>query len=308
MQAGYLKQLRDLQRKHNNVPVVCAGDVFDTPHQSPELVNMVLEEAPHMYAVPGQHDLPYHRYEDIKKSAYWTLVKAGTVDTLLPSSFGSAICRVVGYEDRSRTTLALHGFPWGTDLTPLDRSPAKMSARNSDVFHLAVCHSYFYVAHSLAYKGAPESGYVSNLRSLLRTYDGVVFGDNHVPQSYEINLGWGRCGRLVTTVWNCGAFTTRATNEAALVKRAGLLMTDGTVLECRLDTSADRIVPQSGNAITTDCGLSDEMLEGVRAVEGVEVDRDEYRKLVNQLAKTAKACERVTKVIEDTFRGARADT
>jgi hypothetical protein len=32
-----------------------------------------------MFAVPGQHDLPYHRMEDLMKSSFWTLVEAKVI-------------------------------------------------------------------------------------------------------------------------------------------------------------------------------------------------------------------------------------
>ena len=68
-----LVELRTLATLHN-CPIVYAGDIFDKWNSPPELINFAIEHLPKGHAIPGQHDLPLHNYEDIRKSAYWTLV------------------------------------------------------------------------------------------------------------------------------------------------------------------------------------------------------------------------------------------
>jgi DNA repair exonuclease SbcCD nuclease subunit len=83
VQKRYLDQLRELKEKHNAILIV-AGDVFDYWKSSPELINFAIVHMPECYAVPGQHDLPNHNYNDLHKSAYWTLVEAKIIKHLDP--------------------------------------------------------------------------------------------------------------------------------------------------------------------------------------------------------------------------------
>ena len=72
-QARVLSQVRAVVETHK-CPLIVAGDVFDEGWRAhkcpPELVNFAIRHLPVCYAVPGQHDLPHHRYADVDKSAY----------------------------------------------------------------------------------------------------------------------------------------------------------------------------------------------------------------------------------------------
>lgn len=57
---------------HYYVPILCAGDVFDRWNSPPELINFAIKHLPPMHCIPGQHDLPNHSLEDIRRSAYST--------------------------------------------------------------------------------------------------------------------------------------------------------------------------------------------------------------------------------------------
>lgn len=67
-------------------PLVINGDIFDTSVSGVELVNWLLGiflEYPDVlvYAIPGNHDLPYHNLENIDRSAYGVLQKSGLIKT-----------------------------------------------------------------------------------------------------------------------------------------------------------------------------------------------------------------------------------
>ena len=77
-----LEELRGLQENYD-CPILCAGDVFNHWNNCPpELINWAIKHLPKMYAIPGQHDLPQHRLDDVRKSAYWTMVEAGVIENL----------------------------------------------------------------------------------------------------------------------------------------------------------------------------------------------------------------------------------
>ena len=61
-------------------PILCAGDIFDKWNISAEMSAWAIENVPQMYAIPGQHDLPDHNLELIKKSGFNVLKVANIID------------------------------------------------------------------------------------------------------------------------------------------------------------------------------------------------------------------------------------
>lgn len=199
------RPLRELTRlaKRLEVPVICAGDIFDRWMVPPELINFAIQEFPKCYAVPGQHDLPNHVYEDIERSAYWTLVEAGVVQHIEKGT-------------PTRTDyLELHGFPWGSD-----PSPCTSKERETKI---AVVHKYCWTGQ-YKYPQAPKENEVGNYT--LAGYDAAVFGDNHI--------GW-----IKGTICNCGGFYRRTSADLNRQPFVGVLMSDGTIKRHLLDTSDD---------------------------------------------------------------------
>lgn len=197
-QAFYLNQLRLLKLRHG-CPLAVAGDIFDDgwrpKHCPPELTNFAIKHLPECYAVPGQHDLPHHNYDDIQKSAYWTLVEAGKVIDLNP--------RDVGETDKG---VFLYGFPWGKEITPLEGKRSGL--------RVAVVHAYVWANADTSYPGAPADKKATVLGEKLKGYDASFFGDNH--KGFKV-------GNLI----NCGAFQRRRADEKDYQPHVGLLYADG---------------------------------------------------------------------------------
>jgi len=206
VQASYLNQLGDLSKKHR-APIVCAGDIFDRWNPPISFVNWVVAHIPKMYAIPGQHDLPYHRMERIGDTAFWNLVENGRIDCI----------REGGME---RGGLMLWGFPWGVGLHSLKDT----EDGNSDLFNLAVCHRYIWAGNK-KYPGAPQDAHAGKLIDYLDGYDASVFGDNHK-------------GFIFGNVLNCGTFLRRKRDEIEYVPQVGLLRRKGIEI-VELDTSKD---------------------------------------------------------------------
>lgn len=201
-----LLQLRALQESHRDVPIFCAGDIFDRWNSPPELINWALEALPRMMAIPGQHDLPLHNLGAIKKSAFWTLLMA---NKLIPwkTTFDN---------------INLFCYPWGEEIAPLlpeDRVEGKLN--------VALVHSYIW-RKGWSYPNAPESSHVFSKREVLETYDVVVFGDNH--------LGF-QCKAGDTWIYNCGAFMVRRADRIDYKPRVGLLYKSGKIAPYELDVS-----------------------------------------------------------------------
>lgn len=240
-QAAVLAEVVDLERKYE-CPVICAGDVFDH-HQKvsdgwaapPELINYALAYLPKMWAIPGQHDLPNHQYDDVRRSAYWTLVEAGKIKNIEP---GGVTILKSPYRH-----LVLSGYPPGYNLELLDDkvddSDDEIAAGipMTDCLFLAVIHDYVWIkGHS--YKTAPDDRKLSRANTHNAIYGGhyygydvIVYGDNH--KGFLTNIG-------NTQIFNCGSLMRRKSDEVDYKPQVGLLTSDGRVIQHYLDISEDK--------------------------------------------------------------------
>jgi hypothetical protein len=218
------------------VPVLVAGDIFDRWDSPAELITFAIRRLPEeMYAIPGQHDLPYHNYADIHRSSYATLIEAGKIHVLKSNNSVE-----VG-------ALRLHGFPWGFPVTPLKEK------KNDLLMDVAVIHDYLWKRgekHGTGYPGAPPDKHWTRHWKNLRGYNLGVFGDNHVP--VEVRCATGAC-----RIFNVGGFFRRKADEKGHKPSVGLLHSDGTVtrhyLDCRKDKWID--VPEGVETLLGSTGM-----------------------------------------------------
>ena len=205
-----LQELGALHAKYQ-VPILCAGDLFDRWNSPPELINFAMDHLPPMYCIPGQHDLPYHDMTQIDKSAYWTLVKAE---------------HIINLEEGAQQYvwgMQVRGFPWGVQCVP----PAKTDTIG---LRIALVHEYVWIP-GYSYPTALGSSKLSSSRTEFKKWDVVVIGDNHISWDKRI-------GR--TTFFNCGGFYRRKSDEDNHKPRVGLVRADGTVESHYLDISCDK--------------------------------------------------------------------
>lgn len=203
-----LGQLGKISKKYD-APIVCAGDIFDRWNSSPELINFAILQLPFMYSIPGQHDLPSHNIEDIRKSAYWTLLQTETISHIdLPTMV--------------EKNLFLWPFQWGEDIAPLDKS------HDSDRMHVAVAHKYVWKP-GYGFEGAPEENRVKAIISKLKGYDVAVFGDNH--QGFRNHQ-----------IFNCGSLMRRTIAQRDYEPQVGLLHQSGHISTVKLDCSKDKML------------------------------------------------------------------
>lgn len=211
-QADYLQQVHMLTCD-GDLPVLCAGDVFDRWNPTPELIHFALEHLPSQtIAVPGQHDLPNHRMEEMRRSGYGVLEKAGRLRDLSGRS--------LEFED-----FWAHGFAWGHKIVPSNK---KSYLQNK--LHIVLIHQYVWI-EGAEYPGAPREAHADRLAKQLKGYDVAVFGDNHKNFLCKLKTG--------VTVLNVGGFIRRKSDERSYAPRVGVIYDDGSVVRHRLDTSGD---------------------------------------------------------------------
>lgn len=204
--AAMARQLRELKELAEGIPILCAGDVFDKWNSPPELINFAIDELPHMYCVPGQHDLPHHNLEDIRKTAYATLVKAGVITNIVEPVV-IAGSRIVAY-----------GAPWGRSIP----SPEPIKGK----LQVLVAHMYCH-KNGFGFPGAPKEQNVTVLSHDTNCFDAAVFGDNHKGFLYK------------ERILNHGTFYRRKMDEVNYQPQVGLLFRDGTIQRIPMATAAE---------------------------------------------------------------------
>ena len=232
-----LDELRSVSEKYD-VPIICTGDIFDRWNSPPELINFAIDNLPKMYAIPGQHDLPNHRLDEIEKSAYWTLVKSGIIINLTGKNSEYKFIGSTDFVKKAKSPLCVYAFPWGIDIEPL---PIGMGG----AIHLAVIHSYIWTTgHS--YPGADKNQRVGKYYKQLEGYDVAVFGDNHqgfiIDAEYGTKVALNKTGQLTPHVMNCGTLRRRKIDEIDYKPQIGLLHSDGSITPHFMDTSKDKFI------------------------------------------------------------------
>lgn len=168
---GKLALLRRLQERYD-CPVFVAGDIFDSWKCSHWLTRLACSMLPKkLYVVPGQHEMPGHRLDNLERSPLGVLEAAGVLRILSPQVQTIGELKVVGaafgHEDevceQQGDILILHKMVW-------HKEPP--------------------------FPGAPASGEAGTVLNKFRGFNLIVTGDNH--KSFVVRKG----GRVLV---NCGS-------------------------------------------------------------------------------------------------------
>lgn len=269
-----LKEIGDLAARCA-IPVFCSGDIFDHWKASPELVNFALEHLPEMYAIPGQHDLPYHSLDEIRKSSFWTLVMAGKV---IPAHRCEVpVCRA------DIDMIDLRGFAFGEEVVP----PA---ARVKKSLCVALTHQYVWI-RGKSYQRAPNSSNLAACAKSFKGYDVVVIGDNHKGFLTRTKDG--------TVVFNCGTLMRRTVDEETYQPHVGLLYQDGTVKRHVLDTSKD-VMGSTDRRTDTE---QQDFTELISELCDLGEDVPDFRVAVNQALSSTDARPGVRRAVQEALDG-----
>ena len=210
-------------------PLVLPGDIFDRWNSTAELINWAIEKFSRfprgVYTVAGQHDLPYHGFSAVRRSAYWTLVKAGVVKHL--SSKEPEVLTSTG------VSVGLFGYSWGESGRIFEE---EINRKCCDLA-VAVMHEFVWV-EGKGYPGCEDSGLYSNWTSKLKTEGPFcmgIFGDNHKGFTVGDKIDTDRDPVIV----NCGTVMIRRTDDLDHHPFVVVLKRDLSLEVRLLDTSKD---------------------------------------------------------------------
>lgn len=172
------QRITQLMTAYPHVPIVIAGDVFDRPDPPSSLVSWAISflRGYSIYTLPGQHDLPNHRYNARDHGAYGALVKANVLRDL-PAYEWTSIGSM-------RAAVAMYSMPWDHYEVPVNEAP-------SGLFRLGVMHKYAWATAANCYVGAdPESNAVG-LTKYMKHFDLLAIGDNHISWKMPMIVNHG---------------------------------------------------------------------------------------------------------------------
>lgn len=261
--ARQLEELSELQSRLDDTPIYCAGDIFDKWNSPAELINFVVENMPGMRSIAGQHDLPNHSIEEVRKSAYVTLIHTNTIWDISE--------RDEGMEGGWR------GFAWGQEPTRTNKS----------FYGVSLIHKYVWIP-GCSYPDAPEAG---SAKVIAKQYDSelVVCGDNHIPFYDDVN-----------NVFNCGGFYRRNKDQINHVPQVGLVYDDFKVVSYLMDVSADKFIEERESLEITH--VNDNIQQFVKELQGLDNTSVDYREavrlFVNKQTVSKKTREYLTRIID----------
>ena len=214
--------IRQLQEEFGGCEVFAAGDIFDHWKASPDLLTIAEKFLPSPFvAIPGQHDLPLHSFDQFSKSALYHLYANGRVEIPLPEYIGSREC--YGREGRD---FYVHGFEFGKELY----TPEGMDTAN--FYHVALVHQFAYRGRR-PWPGCEAEG-LRSISEKLKGFDLVVIGDNHKPFTYKDR----KTGQLIV---NCGSMMRTTADQIDYRPRVWAWNCDGGVWPLYIPIKEDAI-------------------------------------------------------------------
>lgn len=242
------------------VPILYPGDLLEWD-ATPEDINAAIQLIPRGYAVPGNHDLPDHDQTQLYRSAYQTLVEAGTVVNLKP-----------GEATRIRNDVYVYGWPDRTGPIAY-RQPVPKSS--PEVLHVALIHDYVW-DRGHCHPGAKPQEHAEFVAPKLRAlgYGVAVFGDNHAGFTRRYP------GFVLT---NPGCVVRRRSDERSYQPAVSVIWRNGNVTTVPLDVSADVFVevPEGTDPAVMDVDV-DEYVNDLQNLGDVAVN---FREAVRRFAR-----------------------
>jgi len=282
-QLRYIEEIESISRMHDNVPILCAGDLFDKWNSPAELINFVLDSIRQKwYTIPGQHDTPYHAPGRLKDTAYWTCVMAQKFNHI---KNGDSIFL---FSDAHTPRLRVTACHWEMTIPPV---PEKYRGRREDTLNVLLCHRYVWATDRNSYPGASESERVRGMAEVLSGYEVALFGDNHKSFLWKTGNCW---------VWNNGCVIPRKSDERDYGVNVGLLRFDGTVDIHKLDTSKDLWI---SNGTILKAAEENIVLQSdfIKILKEVETKRLDFRDLINVYTKKHDVPVPVSRILEDSL-------
>jgi DNA repair exonuclease SbcCD nuclease subunit len=265
-----LDELKGLATKWN-VPIFCAGDVFDRWNSSPELINWAMDHLPTLYAIPGQHDLPEHSIKQIEKSAYQTMVKANKIISL--NTHLNILMSI---------PFRIWACPYGSTVIPCPK-------KKDGILDIAIIHEYNWIPGTSYFdEGLMQFSPIDKQSPKFKGYDFVFCGDNHIPFSTKLGKN--------CIFFNCGTLMRRHSNDRIINPGVWVLCEDRSCFRHTLNTVKDIYIEAPKKKSPEDPG-PDKIIQLIEQLKRLKKNCIDFQDTINLYIENQKIPEKVKEEI-----------
>lgn len=158
-----------------NLPIIDAGDIFHKAKSSPFLEGFAMKNFPNnVFTIPGNHDLPNHKLDDIFNSSLNVLsVHKEDLKVLLDNTY-SFLQNVPNRKNKNvdRKQITLVPFPYGKEIKDYGLSKEKFD------IHMAIIHTLVLSPDEDEWFGG-KGDYARAILKKFPCYDLILTGHNH---------------------------------------------------------------------------------------------------------------------------------
>lgn len=228
-----INELADKLCSHGNdrMLLAIAGDLFDRWDVSFETFRTAVScfsdllYAKQMFAVPGQHDLPNHSYEQKRRSAF------GMLDVAFTKAYYRDVHNRTFIDDGDR--FDLYGVGWEGELN------TNQFQYDSDRA-IVLLHRYVWM-DGCSYPGATKTDGCAAVAKELKRPQLIISGDNHIGF-------WDGKYR----VFNCGSLYRATRDQINYRPRIGIVTEKLDIIPYYLDTEFDKYLTEDNVAEVVD--------------------------------------------------------
>lgn len=191
-----------------NVPIFCAGGIFNYWKAEPELISFAMEHISFMYAIPGKNDIPFDNIDYMERSAFHTLENAGIIISL------DRYCAIDG------GNYIVVNFPCEKGFDP---------PKIKGITSIALINTYRWIKQLSELKNP----HINPYKEYLSYCEFSIFGDNNIPFC-NINNKYA--------TFNCGSLIRREIDEVNHRPKIGILTDKHKIISHELDSNVHDII------------------------------------------------------------------
>jgi len=159
-QINKMKWLADLQKEHDDCPILCGGDYFHKWKAEPIILSACIKHMPFVYGISGNHDSKNHNIELMDQTGLQVLHEARKINVLNDNWI-------------SINGFSVLGVPYGGNIRDIENEEAD----------ILICHEMIYQTpeHWQKKNGSQALAFLKKHKG----YQLIVTGHNHKPFTAE---------------------------------------------------------------------------------------------------------------------------
>lgn len=281
-------------------PVLISGDIFNVPDESSECTAFALSYLSGIdgvvHTIPGQHDLPYHNYQDIDKSAYGILTRYGK--RIKDCDGMGLLTSTVDKKDKLRD-IFICTFPYGCNIVERLNYYEESIALNKKEKKMTIGMVHYYCGMEGRTYDAKETklNNVETIRKLFKDFNVVCFGDNHKHFIYN-----GDQKKKGPVIYNGGSFIPRNSDEKGNRSYIGIIYNTGRVQALPMESNKKDKWKKGIGKIEKEIP-NESLVDSIRKAQNLSIQtREAFLEMVTQLKQVRQCSPIVRRIIKGIIK------